>query len=107
MKGLPVGSIQSGRLRSRTLCPMGVEHAEAGEIRAALLHHIKRGELYPLSDLYDVVRRRVELREGDFLPEAPGASGPRWKRNVRNQLQQMRTEGTLILWDRAMYALAD
>src|SRR5690606_624484 len=52
----------------------------------------------PLGTIYEVIERYATLDAEDLQPDAPGSNSPRWKRNVRNVLQQRKEQGD-ILWD--------
>lgn len=64
-------------------------------IRASL----PANEWTPLQSIYRRVRDRVPLDREDFLPDAPGSSGLKWQRNVRDALQQRKALGQ-IDWKR-------
>lgn len=51
-----------------------------------------------LSQIYRAVEQSVSLDAEDYLPDAPGSTGARWKRNVRNVLQSRKTRGD-VQWD--------
>lgn len=52
----------------------------------------------PLQIIYRCVEESINLDAEDQLPEAPGSTGPKWKRNVRNVLQRRRTTGE-VSWN--------
>ena len=58
-----------------------------------------------LRDLYAAVQAALCLDAEDMLPAAPGSTDPRWKRNVRNVLQQKRAEGKVEWLGAARYRL--
>jgi hypothetical protein len=51
-----------------------------------------------LSEIYQLFEDGSLLDDEDFLPEAPGSSVPKWKRNVRNVLQYRKRKGQ-VLWN--------
>ena len=59
---------------------------------------LRKDRWTPLEDLYIAVERTISLDREDFLPQAPGSSIPKWKRNVRNVLQRRKLRGD-IAWD--------
>ncbi len=58
------------------------------EIWEVMKKHMNRGRTFTLEEIYTIVERHCTLKKGDFDPEAPGSSAPKWKRNVRNVLQK-------------------
>jgi hypothetical protein len=51
-----------------------------------------------LSQIYRAVEASVTLDAEDHMPDAPGSTGARWKRNVRNVLQSKKVRGD-VKWD--------
>lgn len=51
-----------------------------------------------VSQMYEVIEEYATLEPEDYLPSAPESREPRWKRNVRNALQQHKEAGH-IEWD--------
>lgn len=75
------------------------------QIWAILESHMPRDTWVSINKIYELVERNVELEAEDYTPAAPGATEPKWRRNVRNTLQHRKTSGHL-LWDNAgRYAL--
>lgn len=60
---------------------------------------LRRNRWTPLVELYVAVERDINLDREDFFPQAPGSPIPKWKRNVRNVLQQRKSRGD-VDWDR-------
>jgi hypothetical protein len=69
------------------------------EIWAVIEERLPRDQWVPLPLIYELIEQNIALHPDDFLPEAPGAQIPRWKRNVRNVLQRRKSLGD-IAWDR-------
>ena len=63
----------------------------ADEIWTTLVNGMQAGRWYELSELYDLVLPKCSLSEADQDADAPGASSPKWRRNVRNVLQRRKT----------------
>ncbi len=59
---------------------------------------LPRDRWLPLGQLYPRIEARVTLDREDFLPSAPTNDEPKWKRNVRNVLQQQKATGK-VLWN--------
>lgn len=53
-----------------------------------------------LREIHSVMENNLQLDNEDFLPQSPGSDVPKWKRNVRNVLQQQKKKGT-IEWDKS------
>jgi hypothetical protein len=80
-----------------------VHHSD--EIWMAIQRSLSAERWTRLSALYAAIERILQLDAEDFEPEAPGSSIPKWKRNVRNVLQQRKAWGH-VLWERpALYRL--
>lgn len=72
------------------------------EIENILRRHMLPGEWMSLSQLYALVERHASLTPADWEPDAPGSSGVRWQRNVRNLLQKRKSRvgaGGVFEWD--------
>jgi hypothetical protein len=68
------------------------------EIWSILKRWMPKGSWVDLQDLYHIVEDHASLRNDDFEPDAPGSTGLRWQRNVRNALQAHKRQGD-IAWD--------
>lgn len=69
------------------------------EIWSCLTEWMPEGQWLQLDEIYGLVEDHSVLEKDDFWPDAPGSSGLRWRRNVRNVLQKRKTSGDL-LWER-------
>ena len=60
------------------------------------------GEWLTLSEMYAIVERHATLTNADWEADAPGSTGVRWQRNVRNLLQKRNApvgSGGVFEWD--------
>ncbi len=64
------------------------------EMRDAIERNMLRGKIYLLVDIYDIVEGACKLDREDFEPQAPKSKVPKWKRNVRNVMQKMKSHET-------------
>jgi hypothetical protein len=64
---------------------------------------LKSDQWTTLQELYRAVQGKCALDAEDWLPAAPGSSDARWRRNVRNVLQQRRAAAQVELKRPAMY----
>jgi len=72
-----------------------------------LLKKMPRETWVSLEEIYNLVERYGSLDREDFYPQAPGSDIPKWKRNIRNVLQNRKDNG-LIRWNgKAQYWLRD
>lgn len=70
----------------------------AGTIRNILLSVLPKDQWVLIQTIYDTVESNIsQFADDDFAPEAPGSEHPKWKRNVRNELQRLKERGD-ILW---------
>ena len=72
-------------------------------IRAALHRHVPHGAEVDLLDLYGIIELAISLDSEDWTSDGYGQS--RWKRNVRNVLQELRATGGVIRIDRGRYLI--
>jgi hypothetical protein len=76
------------------------------EIWAKMIEKMPKDRWISLAQIYGIIERNIDLKPDDFLPAAPGVSGDsKWKRNVRNVLQDRKATKE-ILWEKpAKYKL--
>lgn len=75
------------------------------EIRSILKRKMPRGEWVSLQRIYTIVEQDADLDTEDFEPQATDSNIPKWKRNVRNELQKLKNTPDME-WNRpAKYKL--
>jgi hypothetical protein len=72
----------------------------APELWEIIRQVLRRDRWTTLGELYSYVEGRAHLDREDHVPEAPGSSVPKWKRNVRNVLQRRRATDEVV-WNGA------
>jgi hypothetical protein len=70
----------------------------ADEIWDTLQRYMRRGVWISVKEIYELIESHAELDEADMEPAATGHSDVRWRRNVRNVLQQKKHTKALE-WD--------
>lgn len=69
----------------------------AADIWSLIQRHLPRNEWVPIQDIYRLIEGHAAFDDGDLTPAAPGSREPRWRRNVRNVLQQKKHRE--LRWD--------
>ncbi len=77
----------------------------ADEFWRAIERFLRRDTWLPLVSIYRDVGDSVKLDREDMMPDAPGSSGLRWRRNVRNVLQSAKAQGRVEWKHPALYRL--
>lgn len=73
------------------------------EIRDVLHRRMQIGRKYRLDELYSIVKKWCFLDDEDCDPQAPGASRPKWERNVRNVLKEAKRPSWILYHGSATY----
>lgn len=68
------------------------------EIWTCIKENIRKGQWSTLETIYKIIENNLSLDAEDFKPQSPSSNIPKWKRNVRNVLQNRKTTGK-IEWD--------
>ena len=72
------------------------------EIRSTILENLETNRWYDIREIYAVIEKNLVLEEEDFEPAGPGRTNQfRWERNVRNVLQQGKSNNKRLFdWDK-------
>lgn len=97
MKFAGVGEHQSNVTMVTIREDVRVLHAD--DIWRVIRHSMRPGVWLDITDIHKLVAEHVELDAEDLMPAGPGHSDVRWRRNVRNVLQQRKQSGELE-WER-------
>lgn len=71
----------------------------AGEIWRVVRESMEPGTWVDITEIYKLVEEHLTLDAEYLMAAAPGHSDVRWRRNVRNVLQQRKRSGALE-WER-------
>lgn len=72
---------------------MATKQKEMWKVMEATL---PRNTVISISDIYDAVENNINLTTDDMVSSSAQSSDPRWKRNVRNILQNRKTTSRII-----------
>ena len=76
------------------------------EIWDIILMYMPRRQWISLNDIYHIVETYGNLDTEDFEPQSPTSDIPKWKRNVRNVLQNRKKTGKIQWGEEAKYLLS-